>query len=251
MLAFPALTTDTRGMINAQFGVPAEYRDTFTADQTDDFIAAAEKYYTPRLAYHNWDHALDVIRGVDVIADKLEETGVLIGRNALKIAAAWHDAGFHENRMAEFSTKEQYSSYLLGQFLADKRVDERVERTLMRQPIEATFHRYHKHRMPADLVLHRADIANIGGPLDGFLEANTKLWFENSGFGKVGWLRHIDQTARFVEFTAIEHDYESLIRNVELHDTSVDVNDEVFSQAAARNIAALREITEPPARRIY
>jgi hypothetical protein len=251
ILAFPDLTTDNETMINAQFGVPEDFLNTFTADQTDDYIAAAEKQYSSHLTYHNWDHAVDVIRGVDIIADKLAETGVLIGRNALKIAAAWHDAGFHEDKTGEFATKELYSAHLLDVFLEDKDVPEPVQRILMRKPIIATVHKHADHRMPAEVILHRADTANIGGPEEGFIEANKKLWFEGSGFGNDGWLQHINQTARFVEFTAIEHDYESLIRGVELDDGSVDVNDEVFRLAAARNIAALREIVEPPARRLY
>ncbi|HEY8885960.1 MAG TPA: hypothetical protein VIM31_00455 [Candidatus Microsaccharimonas sp.] len=231
-------------MINAQFGVPEQYRDTFSPDQVEEYIAAAEQHYDSFLNYHNWEHAQDVMRGVDVIADKLEAQGVLIGRNALKIAAAWHDAGFHENTPEEFHSKEEYSAYLLDTFLEDKHVPEAVRVVLMYNPIVATFHKHPAHRNPAELVLHRADTANIGGPVEGFLEANAKIWHEGGGHGTQGWLQHVNQTARFVEFTAIEHDYESLMRNVELTDTSVDVNDELFSFAAARNSAALREITE-------
>ncbi|MDB5179438.1 MAG: hypothetical protein JWN12_70 [Candidatus Saccharibacteria bacterium] len=235
-------------MINAQFGVPEQYRNTFSPDQVDDYVVAAEQHYTPQLDYHNWEHAQDVMRGVDVIADKLEAQGVFIGRNALKIAAAWHDAGFHEDTPESFNSKEEYSAYLLDNFLEGKPVEAAVQRMLIRNPIVATFHRHPTHRMPAELVLHRADTANIGGPVEGFIEANIKLWHESSGISKEGWLRHVNQTARFIEFTAVEHDYESLIRNVELTDTSVDVNDELFSFAAARNIAALQEMTEAPIR---
>lgn len=227
-----------------QFEVPELFRDTLSPDQVDEYVEAARRHYSDEMPYHNWGHALDVIGGVESIADKLEAKGVYIDRGAMAVAAAWHDAGYYESHTKKgFSTKERYSAALLSDFLEGKPVNERVKRTLMLNPIIATVHEHPENRLPAELILHRADIANIGGPTEGFMESSIKLWREG---GFTDWGRHVRMSEHFIDFCIVEHERESRARLMDPGDFTVDVYDEPFADAATRNLEALREMTEEP-----
>lgn len=215
-------------------------------DQVEEYIDAARKHYSEYYQYHNWDHATATIRGVDRIADKLSEYNVSIARNALRIAAAWHDAGYHENHAAlDFLTKEDYSAALLDRYMEDKPVDG-LFKNLMHSAIVGTWHLHPEHRTPPQVILHRADTANIGGPADEFINNNLLLFREAQFRGLfTSWDQHVRQTDRFVRLLVAEHEHESLLQNMYAEDTTVDVYDERFRDAAIRNLEALYEISEP------
>lgn len=238
---------DTTSMKYQRFSAP--HVDTFQPDQVEEYIAAAQGHYTDAYRYHNWSHAVSVMEGVDTIADKLEAQGIKIARNTLRIAAAWHDAGYHRNHAAlDFSTKEEYSAALLGDYLQDKPVTN-LQRNLMQTAIIATWHHHAELRTPPQIILHRADIANIGGPTDAFIENNILLLQEARHKGVYpSWRQHLAQTDSFVRLLVAEHDYESLLQDVQPNDPTVDVYDEPFGVAALRNLDALHGIDEPKGR---
>lgn len=228
-----------------RFNIPPEV-DVYQPGQVEEYAAAAELEYTDTLPYHNWNHAQAVIAGVEIIADKLSAQNVKIARNTLKIAAAWHDAGYHRNH-AElgFNTKEEYSAALLMDYLEDKPVTD-IQKQLMRTAIIATWHLHPQQRTPNELILHRADIANIGGPTDVFIENNLLLWQESKVQGhRYSWDQHIGQSSAFVQLVIAEHAHESVLQNLDRDDTTIDVNREPFEQAALENLIALNK-TETP-----
>lgn len=223
--------------------------DTLSEDHVEELVAAARKHYTDRLPYHNWHHATATIAGVDRIAEKLSYHNVSIARNALRIAAAWHDAGYHENHAAKgFTTKEDYSAALLEEHLTSEPVNP-LFREIMHTAIVATWHLHPEQRTPPQMILHRADTANIGGPTDEFIENNKLLFREAQLRGYLlSWSQHVAQTDHFVKLLAAEHDHESLLQNIEAEDPTVDVHDMPFRDAALRNLDALHGINEPTLR---
>ena len=214
---------------------------TLEADQVLEYAAAAQKHYRPDYQYHNWEHALSVASGTEIIAQKLRTRGITVAQGALAVAAAWHDAGYHEDHTsAGFHTKEGYSAALLEEFLEDKPVGI-FEKTLMLKSIIATYSGHAELRMPYELILHRADIANIGGPTDEFISNTIKLWHEQQLItgNKIPWLKFIEGSAHFVRLTATEHDEESLAHLIDPEDTTLDVNDLPFRIAALENLEKL------------
>lgn len=229
-------------MAYGRFDVPKE-RLTLGADQVLEYSAAAQKHYRPDYPYHNWNHALSVASGTEIIASKLEDRGLTIAKGALAIASAWHDAGYHENHTAKgFDTKELYSAALLEEYLSDKPVGD-FEKSLMLKAIIATHNGHDELRTPYELVLHRADIANIGGPLDEFIESSIKLWREHQHITdlSIDWEEHVYNSAKFIEFTAQEHDHESIKHLIDPQDTTLDVNDLPFSATAQNNLTYIQE----------
>jgi len=215
---------------------------TLTPDQVLEYSAQAQKQYRPDFDYHNWDHALAVTYGTEVIATKLEARGLVIAKGALAVAAAWHDAGYHEDHLAKgFKTKELYSAALLDDFLEDKPVGE-LEKAIMRSAIIATWAGHTDLRTPYELILHRSDIANIGGPTDEFIENSLKLRKETELItGKpLNWQKYVDGAAGFITATVNEHDHESIKHLIDIKDTTIDVHDTPFGEQALKNLKALK-----------
>jgi hypothetical protein len=214
-----------------------------TPDQVIEYSSAAAKHYTTDYAYHNWNHALSVASGTEIIAGKLEAKGLVIAKGALAVAAAWHDAGYHEDHTSKgFATKEAYSAASLEEYLSGKTVGE-WERSMMLQSITATWAHYPDPRTPYELIMHRADIANIGGPTDEFIDNSLNLWRETQYISgkKISWQKYVDSASNFIQLTYTEHDTESLENFLDPEDTTVDVNDVPFKEQALKNIEALQE----------
>ena len=55
----------------------------------------AEQHYSDEMPYHDWTHVLDVMGHADELADMAESVGNDLDRDALLLAAAWHDADYH------------------------------------------------------------------------------------------------------------------------------------------------------------
>lgn len=225
----------------------------FAASKIDDYPAgfvtncmtAAQAEYSD-LPYHNWHHAQAVIDGVTIIADKLHHHGITTARHSLLIAAAWHDSGYHRDHTAlGYPTKEAYSAALLLQYLTDTPVTT-AQKQLLHDVIVATWHHYPTKRTPLQTILHRADIANIGGPASQFTANSYLLWHEACQRGTPrSWHQHCQQSAAFITALQAEHRRESQLNGLNPHDTNLDVNNEPFLIAAKRNQAILAELPPP------
>ena len=175
------------------------------SQQVETYSRAAKAHYSDTLAYHNWSHAEAVMRDVNVLVDRAGERGIILARNALVIATAWHDAGFHEDHIQKgFVTKEHYSAHLLEEYIADKPVDY-ATRFLMCEAILGTIHGFERETLNT-LVLHRADVANIGGPYDEFYKISVALWQENMRLtGKeISWTDFIHSSEGYIRMIAKE-----------------------------------------------
>ena len=120
------------------------------------------------------------------------------------VAAAWHDAGYGGAYQEHgFATEEAYAAHLATSHLT-RQGAETADITLVHEAILAT--QLHAGRRALyGLALHRADIDNLGGPYDKFLDANTRLWHEAAVLGApLSWEEHQSQTEKFITFTVAE-----------------------------------------------
>jgi len=228
-----------------RFNAPAHHT-LLTPEQVIEYSAAAEKYYTVDYAYHNWDHAQAVVEGTNIITGKLEAKNIVVAKRALVLAAAWHDAGYHEDHLVKgFATKELYSAALLDQFLEDKPVGD-GEKRLMRLAIVATWAGHTALRTPYELILHRSDIANIGGPTELFIENSVKLWkeFQYTTGTQISWDDYVRNSTPFIQHTASEHDIESLGHGIHPDDTTIDVYNTPYKNQALLNLAMLQTLQQ-------
>jgi hypothetical protein len=174
------------------------------------FAIAAKPYYTDRLAYHNWHHAALVMRSVEVISNKINErqrSHLAVG--ALHVAAAWHDAGYEDDHIKlGFATKEHYSSHLASEFLRTQHIPSDFIDTVS-NAILGTIHDADRETNEA-LVLHRADIRNLGWIYSVFRDNTVNLWFEESQLkGECpSWQQWIDQTSHFITWSIEEAERE-------------------------------------------
>lgn len=178
-------------------------------NKIDEYSLAARDYYSDRLPYHNWSHAAAVMEKVDELSERVGRRTRRLARGALHVAAAWHDAGFHEDHTRKgYETKEHYSAALAERYLKAQKVDEAC-RKIVRVAILGTIHGVERTNINA-LILHRADVANIGDTYENFLEANVKLWHEHGIMNgvPVSWTDHQQSSVRFVDFSAHEAEQE-------------------------------------------
>lgn len=142
-----------------------------------DFADPAALHYSDDMEYHNWDHACAVAVHAADLAEICIGKGIYLERDVLNVAAAWHDAGYHEDHTAlGFASKEQYSAALSAEHLrAEGATEEFIGQVT--EAILGTTHKAVRTSLAA-LVLHRADIADVGGEYKLFAHNNYKLLLE-------------------------------------------------------------------------
>lgn len=149
--------------------------------RTWEIARMAQAYYNPRLPYHNWNHALEVMADADdLLYNRMggkqgDAPATRISRHLTLIAAAWHDS-FHDRKVPrEFRSKEQYQAHIartaLTGILTGPELDE-VEIAIQGTEIGA------RPASEMATVLHFADIANMAASYDDFFEHSKLLWME-------------------------------------------------------------------------
>lgn len=168
--------------------------------QVEELIQAAKPHYSRNLSYHNWHHVEVVMNSVTELIEKASRHGISLKKDVLLVAAAWHDAGFSEDhRKRGFPTKEHYSASLLEKYLEDKQVS-KEDKDLMLAAILGTIHNAPRENLDI-LVLHRADISNIGESYSIFLKNNVSLWkeFEQLNSVAIPWDEYIQASVAYIE----------------------------------------------------
>ena len=92
-------------------------------DKTIEKIAS--QMYEPKLPYHNFGHAVTVMRHSEAIIERCKKENVPLDETVVYYALIFHDAGYHEDHVAKGSeSKEAYSAKLAEPALRDHGVDE-------------------------------------------------------------------------------------------------------------------------------
>jgi len=164
-----------------------------------DLILPAKDHYSAALPYHNWQHALDVMKGAQELIERLSQKGIVVDRPVIMVAAAWHDAGYHEDyKKRGYKTKEHFSAALAADFLEQASVSHEIIKKVQ-IAILGTIH-YAKREELEALVLHRADIANIGSDYKAFRHNNSLLYKEVALHGKQpAWPDWMQGTADLID----------------------------------------------------
>jgi HD superfamily phosphodiesterase len=85
------------------------------------------KFYSDRLEYHNFNHALDVAKVGLMLTDRCKRYGLLVREQVVVWACLLHDAGYHlDHHLRGFFTKEDHSAYLAKKFLREQGIAQSV-----------------------------------------------------------------------------------------------------------------------------
>jgi predicted metal-dependent HD superfamily phosphohydrolase len=167
-----------------------------TAPQAAIYCSRAQAFYTQRgeqgaLPYHHWGHALDVCKNAKELAGKAIEGTV--DASLLEVAAAWHDAAYHEP-LAGYSSKEERSAALVEQYLVELTSAQlqRVQRAI----IDTTVSLYPKSG-PEGIALHFADIGYLASlEYSSFYERLAAMRAE---WGGPSWQETVKRTETFAQ----------------------------------------------------
>ncbi len=131
--------------------------------QTHEFCMRAEAHYSGEMPYHNWEHARDVMANAVTLGRMAQSNGLLVDIDRLQVAAAWHDAGYHQDHaLLGYSTKEAYSANLADENLPELAPD---DIDIIHGSIMDTIVGGHRRRTQTEgILLHFADVGYLADP---------------------------------------------------------------------------------------
>lgn len=192
----------------------------------------AKPFYDNELAYHGWPHAEQVMADTSRIIHEMGALSENIDENLALLSAAWHDAGHEDSQVDEFESKEHYAVFLVRRELGRELGDdiEIVERAILatRFGVERT--------KPEEIILHYADVANMGYAYDEFIQFTVKLWRE---YGSPEWGKFVERGSKVILQTADEAERELPIIGLPIDTPSS------FPVMARANVARLQTETGP------
>ncbi len=203
------------------------------SERDSELIVAAQPFYDDTLAYHGWSHAEQVMEDSSRIIREMGNVGLAINEDLLLVAAAWHDAGHEDDRANEFDSKEHYAVQLLKDYIAKDLDDEKV--AVLERAILAT--RYKVERTtPEEIILHYADIANMGYEYERFISFSIRLWRE---YGAGNWDNFVTKAEEVILQSALEAE-----RELPLIGLPINASDS-FPVMARVNVARLKQEVAP------
>lgn len=170
-------------------------------DLEKKLMSAVEAVYSPRLPYHNFEHAREIEKRVLEIADRCESEGVPINREVIRLAALFHDAGYHLDHVAKgCESKEELSTFIAREELVKLNVKPEIIEEVLKT-ILAT-HRDAEFTTNEQKVLRAADLVSLAGEFETFLK-NTVLLKREIEFlrgSAISWEEWKNSTERLVKF---------------------------------------------------
>ena len=157
--------------------------------------------YDARLPYHNFDHALDVLRRANAIMDRCDAERVPVDRRVVTIACLFHDAGYiRDHRELGYPTKEWYAAELMQQAVHPSRLP-MAEIAAVKAVIAAT-DILAPLRTNEDRVIRAADIGNLCGSYTEFTRATEALKLEAEMLDSrpITWAEWKTRTAKIVGY---------------------------------------------------
>lgn len=139
----------------------------------------AAGYYSQKLPYHNFNHAKSAATEGARLAKLCRSEGQTIDETVIYLALMFHDAGYHENHAGlGFESKEAYSADIARRELTRLGIEPGIVKAVCHAILCTRIPDGHLCRTVEDLVVRRADVANIGGPYASFIGNTIKLWHE-------------------------------------------------------------------------
>lgn len=170
-------------------------------DQEKKLMLVVEAVYSSHLPYHNFEHAREIEKRVLEIADRCESEGVPINREVIRLAALFHDAGYHLDYVAKgCESKEELSAVIAREGLLKLNVKPEIIEDVVKT-ILAT-HRDEEFTTNEQKALRAADLASLAGDFETFLK-NTVLLKRETEFlrgNAINWEEWKNSTEKLVKF---------------------------------------------------
>jgi hypothetical protein len=173
----------------------------------------AEQHYSDEMPYHDWTHVLDVMGHADELADMAESVGNDLDRDALLLAAAWHDADYHLP-LEGVGSREERSAVLARSrimwhdiYLADDVASAIMDTKVDKSPKSSSL----------GIALHYADVGYLASPMYGKFFRRLDLMRQEWGAGEDEWDEVTERTCRFGRYV-ISEAREELIQILSLSD---------------------------------
>ncbi len=130
--------------------------------------------YSPALAYHNFNHIIEVLSYAKEIMKDCESEHIIVDEKVVNIAILFHDAGYHEDHASlGFSTKESYSAFLAREFLKEKNFEtniiDQIQSAILATEKNGSFNKAEAK------VVRAADLFGLSSQYGTFLENAHKI----------------------------------------------------------------------------
>ncbi len=130
--------------------------------------------YSKNLAYHNFNHIIEVLLAAKKIMEDCASENININEKIVNVAILFHDAGYQENHTSlGFSTKEAYSAFLAKEFLKAKNFEtntiDQIQSAILATEKNGRFIK------PESKVVRAADLSGLSSHYDIFLNNALKI----------------------------------------------------------------------------
>jgi len=129
--------------------------------------AAARRYYSQALPYHNFEHALAAVEHGRRLVERCHEAGLDVDGEVVYLALLFHDAGYEDDEAAlGFASKEAYAADIAARTLKERGFDpstiDRVVRAILSTEHGASFD------FVEQKVVRAADLAGLAADFETF-----------------------------------------------------------------------------------
>lgn len=166
----------------------------------------AEKLYSKKLPYHNFEHALRSVKFSRKLCKRCKEEGIVIDKNVVEKALLFHDAGYHQNSVSlGFKTKEDYSAFLAEKSLKSLGYDslfiKKVKKAILSTKAKSKF------KTSEEKIVRAADLAGLAGSYREFLDNSIRLKKEWEMFSKkkISWDEWKEKTKKVIDFYLMQN----------------------------------------------
>ncbi len=146
-----------------------------------DKVKKLVKNFYSDLPYHNFSHALKVVKKCEDLIKRCARYGISVDKKVILIAALFHDVEYEKTIKGK--TKEEHSADIARRELLklgySKSFIKKVEELILATNYEAT------PKTPEEKILRAADLSNLAGEYKMFLKNNNLLKKEYEYLNKV------------------------------------------------------------------
>ena len=194
----------------------SQSKEHYTKAFEGSVVRASKRY--PELPYHHPGHMKDVMEAVGELVELLPDDGyprVITPwqKDLLALAAAWHDAGFDDDKARVYPTKEEYAIALMKEDLKSNEIhltssdiaflDRAIRGTIMVPALQ-------QRDTPEAKLLHHADMAYMTADWETFWRGAEA--FHHEEHLDMSW-KHFQQfEAKFfpIYMESLKNDFQSL-----------------------------------------
>ena len=186
-------------MFSSSLNRNIDMASVFTKVRNLSLEKAAYKFYSDKLAFHNFTHIEKAIHFADEIINFCGHRKPPINREIVYCALLFHDAGYIEDHTAlQFENKESYAASIAKQILAEHNMPKRqIEKVCAAILCTEKFAYCHTKE---ESIVRGADIAAMAAPYPEFLRMSVKIKQEQELFSKstITWAHWVSGSAEIL-----------------------------------------------------